>query len=304
MSAKRKQARFVVAMIAIFSIFLAFLWSVVGTDLDSFLWQRFEPLNLTLWRTKKQDSVFTSSPSVPASKCFLFLHGSGSTPQQSWRDFFYESSKRDAVLWNKAHLVAPVLDEIPGFKNFDFSMVLAELNKKTESGPIKGNCKKWIVTGNSLGAWLAFLFAEKFPEKTESIVVINSVGLDREYPVVERVFENPTPASISFLHYSSFYKAPEIPFWFWVAVSEILKKETKPMPKEKSPFLLDSRLKNIEAPTLLIWGLADRAIPNLTEDFKKLMPGIKVIELAQCGHTPQVECFDQVKKEIEKFTGL
>lgn len=41
--------------------------------------------------------------------------------------------------------------------------------------------KKTVLTGHSYGAWLALLFAEKYPERTEKLILIGCGPLKQEY---------------------------------------------------------------------------------------------------------------------------
>jgi pimeloyl-ACP methyl ester carboxylesterase len=53
---------------------------------------------------------------------------------------------------------------------------------------------------------------------------------------------------------------------------------------------LDGRLREIEAPTLLIWGREDRITPPaVAERFRALIPEAELWLLGRCGHAPMLE---------------
>ena len=59
--------------------------------------------------------------------------------------------------------------------------------------------------------------------------------------------------------------------------------------KTKAPFL-DSRLRDIKVPTLIIWGKQDLLVPlDTAERFAKGIRGSKLIVIDNAGHLPQVE---------------
>src|SRR5262249_16487380 len=59
-----------------------------------------------------------------------------------------------------------------------------------------------------------------------------------------------------------------------------------------------------QVPTLLIWGDHDRVFPkDYAVAFQELIPGAKVVIIADCGHLPHVEKGDAFAAELEAFIG-
>ena len=65
---------------------------------------------------------------------------------------------------------------------------------------------------------------------------------------------------------------------------------------------LSNRIHRIAAPTLIIWGDADRIIaPVYAKDFAQKIPGARVETIARAGHLPQLEQPDVVLATLSKF---
>jgi pimeloyl-ACP methyl ester carboxylesterase len=65
---------------------------------------------------------------------------------------------------------------------------------------------------------------------------------------------------------------------------------------------LRKRIHRITAPTLVIWGEADKIIdPAYAEDFARLIPHGRAEVLSNAAHVPQLERFDVVPQMVEKF---
>ncbi|TVQ75811.1 MAG: alpha/beta hydrolase [Phycisphaeraceae bacterium] len=65
---------------------------------------------------------------------------------------------------------------------------------------------------------------------------------------------------------------------------------------------LGALLPYIEAPTRLIWGRQDIVTPpEVAEQFLNLLPNAELSWIENCGHAPQIECPDDVAREIASF---
>jgi pimeloyl-ACP methyl ester carboxylesterase len=68
--------------------------------------------------------------------------------------------------------------------------------------------------------------------------------------------------------------------------------------------IVGSQRPELEVPTLLIWGDHDRVFPkDYAFAFQGLIPGAKVVVMADCGHLPHVEKGDAFAAELEAFIG-
>lgn len=64
------------------------------------------------------------------------------------------------------------------------------------------------------------------------------------------------------------------------------------------------RAHRVAAPTLIIWGKADRIIaPAYAQEFAGKIPGAKIEMIDKAGHLPQLEQPDAVTKAVRAFLG-
>ena len=67
---------------------------------------------------------------------------------------------------------------------------------------------------------------------------------------------------------------------------------------------LKHRIHRIAAPTLIVWGQADRVIdPVYAQEFAKRIAGAKPLMIESAGHLPHLEKLDAVAKAVEEFAG-
>ena len=65
---------------------------------------------------------------------------------------------------------------------------------------------------------------------------------------------------------------------------------------------LGTKLGQIKAPTLLIWGREDIVTPpEAAEGFRASIPGSKIVWIERCGHAPMIECPQQFADALLHF---
>lgn len=158
----------------------------------------------------------------------------------------------------------------------------------------KVGLKKTILMGNSMGGQLAILFALKFPELVDKLILTGSAGL----------YENtmgtnfPKRGDISFISEKvkmTFY-SPEVASQ--KLISEVYE-VTKSVPKSlrivrfarlSQKLNLSDQLKFIKIPTLIIWGENDVITPiDVAYKFNQLISGSTLRIISECGHVPMME---------------
>jgi pimeloyl-ACP methyl ester carboxylesterase len=69
--------------------------------------------------------------------------------------------------------------------------------------------------------------------------------------------------------------------------------------------LWQRRARLTEVPTLILWGLADRALsPALLRRWREGLPHARVVELDGLGHWPHEEAPDVVAAQVRAFLGV
>lgn len=193
----------------------------------------------------------------------------------------------------------------------DHALVIPELaghgGSEPTTGPISldqivagaeadlGSCGASPVTlvGNSLGAWVAMILAERHPDRVAMVVAVNGGAIRGQRAVnllpstraeaAELTAQLRDPASIA---------VP--PFMLDDIVRQA---RTGPLARlaetsgSMERWLLDDRLGSITTPVVLVWGESDQVMP--LEYARRMMAGLPhatLVTIPKCGHVPQVEC--------------
>jgi pimeloyl-ACP methyl ester carboxylesterase len=68
------------------------------------------------------------------------------------------------------------------------------------------------------------------------------------------------------------------------------------------PFLLDGRLGEIRAPTLVLWGAEDRVLhASSAKVFAEGIPGAKLTLMPRTGHAPMIEHPEETARLVSEF---
>ena len=162
------------------------------------------------------------------------------------------------------------------------------------------------VMGNSLGGHLALMFTLSKPEKISRLILTGSSGL----------FENSMGGSFPKRgDYKYIKERVEYTFYDPNTISKDYVDEvfetTKSIPKAMRIVAIAksaqrnnmaNEIPNIQAPTLLIWGLNDTITPPMVaHEFNRLIPNSKLRFIDKCCHAPMMEHPDKFNDLIEEF---
>ena len=162
------------------------------------------------------------------------------------------------------------------------------------------------LAGNSLGGEIAWYHAAKYPTKVKKLVLLDPAGYPfgkgkpwiftlARTPILNSIIRNFTPKSIvennlNQVYYDNSKVAPALVDRYY---SMTLRTGNRDAFIERAKTdLIDqtSLLKNIIAPTLIIWGKEDIWIPpSYGERFKADIPNAKLIVMENVGHVPMEE---------------
>lgn len=154
-----------------------------------------------------------------------------------------------------------------------------------------GNRPPPILIGNSLGGWVALLYAERHPERVSRMVLVDAGGLLYP-PKVRFLVRNRAEARI----FTNALLGPRMPPLPGFLLDDVVEKmQEGPAPRIFASLsrrdFLDGRLAAIATPTDLIWGGADELFPpDLGRRYARELPRASFHLIAACGHTPQAEC--------------
>jgi pimeloyl-ACP methyl ester carboxylesterase len=234
----------------------------------------------------------------------ILLHGLGGSTQ-AWQF-------NVGALAEKYHVVAP--DQI-GFGKSDKPLVNYRI--RTYVDFLDQFCKQLKIdratlVGNSMGGWIAAMFAASFPERVDKLVLVDAAGYAPPKDLDTRIFFglNPTTREgMKVLVAKVFYnKAFQTDAAIDMAIAARLaagdgytiNSITESIIRGED--FLDDVVKTIKRPTLLIWGRQDGLVPLTDgERLNKDIAGSKIVVFDQCGHVPNLEKPGEFNAALLKF---
>ena len=194
-----------------------------------------------------------------------------------------------------------------------FQLVIPDLAGHGESDPVAGvlslgtlltaleqvlDTKPWrdapmVLAGNSLGAWMAILYAQKYPHRVTRVILIdgcpikealevNIMPRDREEArrTLDAILDPSTPRRPNFVLDDLVRISNAGP------ISRLLAAGAEDMSK----YLLEDKLATFQLPVDLIWGASDRLVPlDYAKKFQAQLPHCTLTVIERCGHAPQFE---------------
>lgn len=179
---------------------------------------------------------------------------------------------------------------------------------------------KVLMAGNSLGGWMSWEFAARFPEKVEKVILLDSAGFFFIPPAVLLSMGLPLGgwlASRTVMPRKVLYGVVRTTYADKSKPSkEVLDRYydmlVRPGNRQAAAGVLryirnkggfnKSLLKNIQQPVLIMWGKNDGWIPpEHAELFHKAIPHSQVIMYDNCGHMPMEEIPQQSAADALKF---
>jgi pimeloyl-ACP methyl ester carboxylesterase len=149
-----------------------------------------------------------------------------------------------------------------------------------------------VLGGNSLGAWMSMLYAQKYPQRVTRVILMgggpiknsSEIGLmpkDREEArrTLDTVFYSP-PRRPNFVLDDLIRISNTGPISRLLGAGE----------EDISKYLLEDKLNNFQTPVHLIWGTADRLVPlDYAKKLQSQLPHCTLTVIERCGHAPQFE---------------
>jgi pimeloyl-ACP methyl ester carboxylesterase len=167
------------------------------------------------------------------------------------------------------------------------------------------------IVGHSFGGLLAAELAAAAPKSISRLVLIDPVGLWRDDLPVKNwmvlsdrerkasLFAEPDGEAAK-----TFFAVPSDPAERVDTLAQLIwsqactGKFVWPVPDRG----LKHRIHRIAAPTMIVWGNADRVIdPAYAQEFSKRIAGAKCVMIDGAGHLPHIENPDPVAKAVQEF---
>jgi pimeloyl-ACP methyl ester carboxylesterase len=151
-----------------------------------------------------------------------------------------------------------------------------------------------VIGGNSLGGHLALELALRYPARVSGLILTGSSGLF-ERSFTRGVPHLPTTDFVREKMEEIFYDASLVtPSWVEsvrrTLTTRVFALRVLHVARSAKRSNLESRLGEIQVPTLLVWGKDDRITPpEVAERFRALLPTAHLEFIANCGHAPMLE---------------
>lgn len=286
---------------------LAAILLLLGAAAGAIFWKK--PLATLAWigRRRLSSSGFEKHVRPSAVGPQVVFSGGGGAPV-----VLVHGAGDQAGGWSK---VAPRLAKT-------FSVVAVDLSGHGESAPGEGPLPfatllagfdgamgaapqgKVTLVGNSLGAWIATVWAKQHPDRVSHLVLVNGGPLlgDRPDLTLQPKTRAEADRTLAALRDPS---APLIPDF--VVDDIICEAATGPIARlaaearSMPAYLLDGKLAGFDIPVDLLWGASDKMLSvDYARRLVAQLPAARLTTIDRCGHAPQVECPDRFTEALMK----
>jgi pimeloyl-ACP methyl ester carboxylesterase len=293
-------------------IVLVVILAIVGGAAVWVGWMvRYRPLTVFAWQTRaalRTAGLRKVHVPAPAGEQTVFVGGHGPVVM------LLHGAGDNAGTWFK---VAPQLAR-------SYTVLAPDLAGHGESAPSSGPIelsavldgvtadldalapgRKVVIVGNSLGAWIAMLVAQRDPDRVAMAVCVDG-GAIRGSNLSARVLPQNRREARESVAQTRDPASPPVPAF----VLDDIVRQAREGPLARfaataatmDPYVLDdAQLRALQVPIQLIWGASDRLVPlDYAERMKAQLPHAGLVTLERCGHVPQIECPDAFVAALRK----
>jgi pimeloyl-ACP methyl ester carboxylesterase len=180
--------------------------------------------------------------------------------------------------------------------------------------------QRFVIAGNSLGGYVAWATALAHPQRVDRLILVDAAG----YPVqaqsvplafriartsgLNRLMRDVLPRSLVETSLQDVYGDPTkvtpalVDRYFDLATREGNRAALVARFEQTQPGTMASRVREITAPTLILWGGRDRLIPPaFGTRFADDIPGSALVVFDTLGHVPHEEDPAATVAEVQRF---
>lgn len=205
----------------------------------------------------------------------------------------------------------------PDKQGYDIDYMTDKLNKFLTRLKVD----KASFAGNSLGGYISWEYAVRYPEKVDKLILLDSAGYPQKMPFIMSMAAWPGVGEMSQVFMPRFIVSQNVKRAYGdkkkvdrklvkryhdlqlrkgnrgalVKVFRLMKQQSK------NPHLGDGVVK-VKAPTLLMWGEQDTWVPlEVMEQFRKHLANVSVVTYEGVGHMPMEELPVQSARDARHF---
>ncbi|MCZ8253828.1 MAG: alpha/beta hydrolase [Hylemonella sp.] len=265
-------------------------------------------IEVGVWRLHVRDSG--TPPAHPRAPPVLMLHGFGSS-LHTWDAWAEELAPRHRVI--RVDLPGSGLSPPDPTDNYSDTRTLELLITLLDQLGVE----RISVIGHSMGGRIAWTLAARYPARMHKLVLVAPDGFASppfdygqavDVPAVLALMRYVLPRSVLKMNLKAAYAKPE-------ALSEERLSRYHDLiraPGARDAMLARLRqtvlvppqplLRQIQAPTLLLWGELDGVIPITNAgDYLQAIPHSRLARLADVGHVPQEEAAQSTLLLLQEF---
>ncbi|RKG41236.1 MULTISPECIES: alpha/beta fold hydrolase [Acinetobacter] len=232
--------------------------------------------------------------------------------------------------WNRvAHYLTPyyhvIIPDLPTNGETqvpsDFDISVPNVTEQLRQFVVKIDVEdKLNIAGHSLGGSIATLYASQFPFDTQSLFLVNSAGIYKKantiYSKDPYFLKNlivSKPGDLDEVSHQLMQQPPSIPFKLKQAQEKVLIAQSYQTQKMIEQIITLNRIytpdsfarlaRNVEAPTLILWGKQDKIINvEAANELKSLLKRAEApVILNNVGHMPIIEAEQEVANHYLPF---
>lgn len=151
-----------------------------------------------------------------------------------------------------------------------------------------------VLVGNSLGAWISMLYAQKHQQRVVRVILIDGgpikgtseIGImpknrEEARKAIDAILDPSAPRRPNFVLDDLVRVSNNGPISRLLAAGE----------EELSKYLLEDEVSRFPMPVDLVWGASDRLVPmDYARKLQSRLPHSTLSFIERCGHAPQLEC--------------
>ena len=169
------------------------------------------------------------------------------------------------------------------------------------------------LVGNSMGGWIAALYAIKYPKRVERIVLADAAGFapPKDYDLSALSGLNPSTREqakylAGLVFFNPLFKtdaAADATLAARISAGDGYTIQSLVESIYRNEDMLDGKLSSVKQPVLISWGRDDGLLPLAREGekYRKELPSAQFIVFDNCGHVPQVEKAAEFNAAVLKF---